>query len=413
VTSAQASQKQFPRICCEEPFRIFFPLGLACGLLGLVLWPLFLWGGLAIYPGLMHARIMIEGFMGAFIIGFLGTAGPRLLTARHFTALEVGSLLALYLAGIAAHITGRLAAGDTLFAAAIVMLAITLGRRFVARGELPPPNFVLVGFGLLNGIAGAAMVAWASRYPSWPWLYPLGILALSQGFVLLPVLGVGVFLFPRFLGVPFGEELADLRSPTPGWKRKASIAVITAVAIIGSFAVESVGLIRLGGGIRFLAAFLYTALQMPAVLRFRRAPFLGQCIRAAVWSLLLGLLWPVFLPAYRVTGLHIIFIGGFMLTVLTVATRVMLGHSGQVHLCQRPLSFMITASILLMIGMLTRIGADFMPGTEGRNIHLIYAAILCIGAGLVWGVRLIPRVFNSDTADEVPPPVPGEAKDRP
>jgi uncharacterized protein involved in response to NO len=89
-----------------------------------------------------------------------------------------------------------------------------------------------------------------------------------------------------------------------------------------------------------------------------------------------------------------------MLTVFAVATRVILGHSGQAHFCAKPLSFMIIASILLVIGMLTRVGADFMPRVDGRNVHLIYAAILCIGAAVVWGVRLIPRIFIADTEED-------------
>jgi uncharacterized protein involved in response to NO len=400
MTSARASQKRFPAMCCEEPFRIFFPVGLACGLVGLVLWPLFLWSAVTVYPGLMHARIMIEGFMGAFIIGFLGTAGPRLLCARHFTPVEVGSLLALHTGSVVAHLTGHLAVGDALFIVVIVLLAIALGRRLSSRGELPPPTFVLVGFGLLNGFAGAAMAACAMQFPNLPSNYLFGVLALSQGFVLLPVLGVGSFLFPRFIGVPHDDDSADSRIPTPGWKRRACIAMVTAVVITGSFAVESAGFVRAGGVSRFVAVLLYASMQMPAVLKVGRAPFLGQCIRLANWTLLIGLLWPVVLPTHRAAGLHVVFIGGFMLIVFAVATRVILGHSGQVHLCEKPLSFMVIASILLIIGMLTRISADFMPQVDGRNVHLVYAAILCIGAAVIWGVRLIPRVFIPDTEDD-------------
>ncbi|HET6406863.1 MAG TPA: NnrS family protein, partial [Chthoniobacteraceae bacterium] len=89
MTTAHSSQKRFAAMCCEEPFRVFFPLGLAYGLVGLILWPLFIWGVILQYPGLMHARVMVEGFMGAFIIGFLGTAGPRLLGANPFNGAEL------------------------------------------------------------------------------------------------------------------------------------------------------------------------------------------------------------------------------------------------------------------------------------------------------------------------------------
>ncbi|HET6408039.1 MAG TPA: NnrS family protein, partial [Chthoniobacteraceae bacterium] len=302
--------------------------------------------------------------------------------------------LLLHIGGTGAHLGGHLSIGDALFAAAISLLVFFLGRRFAARDELPPPAFVLVGFGLLNGVAGAATLAWVSHFPSWPWLYAVGSLMLYQGFVTLPILGVGTFLFPRFIGVP-GPSVEASR-----WKFKASIAALTAVLIIGSFFAEALGHLRAAGAIRFSVAFLYAVTQMPVVLKLGRAPLIGQCIRVAVWTLLLGLLWPVFLPGYRVTGLHVVFIGGFMLIVFAVATRVILSHSGQVHLSRRPLSYLIIASILLLLGMLTRVGADFMPLAEGRNVHLIYAAILCIGAGLAWGVRVMPRVLVPDLAEE-------------
>ncbi len=399
MTIADVKLKR-PRLfamCCDEPFRLFFPLGLVSGIVGLALWPLHLWGALAIYPGVMHARLMIEGFMGAIIIGFLGTAGPRLLSAARFTARELGTLVALHLANVAAHLAARPALGDALFCAELIALAVVLGRRFLARGDLPPPNFVLVGGGLPCGIAGAAIVAITSALGEGPRLYAFGMLALSQGFALLPILGVGVFLFPRFLGVPFGSELAELRLPTPGWTRKALLAASVAVAVIASFAVEAAGFLRLAGALRFIAAADYVATQMPSVLKFGRAPLLGQCIRASVWMLLLGLLWPVLLPAYRVAGLHLVFIGGFMLTIFAVGTRVMLGHSGQLHLCKKPLPFLIAACVLLLIGLGARIGADFMPSVVGRERHLIWAALLCIAAALVWGIRLIPRVFIPDS----------------
>ncbi|MEO8350643.1 MAG: NnrS family protein [Chthoniobacteraceae bacterium] len=398
-TANHSPAPSFWAMCCAEPFRVFFPLGLLAGIAGLSLWPMFFWGVLRTYPALVHSRLMIEGFMAAFILGFLGTAGPRLLSARHFSGTELGSALTLYLATLGAHLSGRLWLGDALFLALLLTFVTIFSKRFVARGELPPPNFVLVGCGMLSAIVGTALVLIAISRGDAPRTYLLGTLLLEQGFVLLPLLGVGVFLFPRFLGVPFGGELEELRKWTPWWKRKALLAAGAATVIAASFVIESSGFLRLGGVLRFLAAALYIATQMPSVLTFRRAPFAGQCIRAAVWLLLAGLLWPVFLPAFRVAGLHLVFIGGFMLTAFTVATRVILGHSGQAHLFSRRLPFLVTTSVLLVAGMATRVGADFMPGAA-RNVHLIYAALLCMAAAIVWAIRLVPRVVIPDADDE-------------
>ena len=59
-----------------EPYRLFFLSGILFSIAGVLLWPLFYQGKLAFYPGVSHARVMIAGFGGAFVVGFLGTAGP-------------------------------------------------------------------------------------------------------------------------------------------------------------------------------------------------------------------------------------------------------------------------------------------------------------------------------------------------
>ena len=73
----------------QEPFRIFFPIGVAVALLGVALWPLFHWQIINFYPGFIHARLMSVGFFGAFIIGFLTTAVPRFLSAPKLKDKEV------------------------------------------------------------------------------------------------------------------------------------------------------------------------------------------------------------------------------------------------------------------------------------------------------------------------------------
>src|SRR4051812_2930681 len=54
-----------------------------------------------------------------------------------------------------------------------------------------------------------------------------------------------------------------------------------------------------------------------------------------------------------------------------------------------PLPFLIASAVLLLIGLLARVAADFMPTVVGRNHHLLWAALLCILAALVWGIRLV------------------------
>ena len=92
----ETTRRSFSQIC-QEPFRIFFPTGAILGLVGVSLWVLYYLGANVPYPNVAHARLMIEGMMASFIFGFLGTAGPRLTSAPHFSLKEVFGWFLLFI----------------------------------------------------------------------------------------------------------------------------------------------------------------------------------------------------------------------------------------------------------------------------------------------------------------------------
>ena len=94
---------KFAPLFYNEPFRVFFPTGLLLGIIGVALWPAYYFGIIATYPSISHARLMIEGFMASFIIGFLGTAGPRITSTSPFSRTEVLVLLTLNLLAAGLH----------------------------------------------------------------------------------------------------------------------------------------------------------------------------------------------------------------------------------------------------------------------------------------------------------------------
>src|SRR6266571_3757319 len=92
----------------RETFRIFFPTGVLAGVAGVALWPLHFTNVLEFYPGLGHARIMACGLFGAFILGFLGTAMPRMLSAKPLHALQVLPLVAVHAAMVVAFACSKI-----------------------------------------------------------------------------------------------------------------------------------------------------------------------------------------------------------------------------------------------------------------------------------------------------------------
>ncbi|HKK17634.1 MAG TPA: NnrS family protein, partial [Opitutales bacterium] len=118
-------------------------------------------------------------------------------------------------------------------------------------------------------------------------------------------------------------------------------------------------------------------------------------LRIALAAIPLGYLAMAGLPARHVTLIHIVFIGGFTLLTFTVATRVVLGHSGQSEKFVRPLKSIVLMAGLFVLAMATRVAADWMP--EVRMTHYAYASFAWTAAAVVWAVCILPGVKRADT----------------
>ena len=388
-----STRQNFCKIAATEPFRIFFPVGLLLGAVGVALWPLFVWHAINFYPRDAHLRLMIEGLMGSFIIGFLGTAGPRLLDARPFAAAETFGLVTLQILNAGLHLTQHRNLGDAVFLVTLILFLSFVGGRARTRQDLPPPNFVLVVLGFVNAILGIIFIFAARRVMNGVFLDQLGSLMLNEGFVLFPILGVGAFFFPKLLGGAKPEP-ADLNIAIALWKKRALVALVTGIVIWISFVLEALQWTRGSAVLRGSAALLYFAFQGHFFEKPSGPPFLAHCFRFGAMLLVFALFFPAILPAYRVANMHLTFIGGFTIILFTVSTRVILGHSGHAHLFQKRLRFLIAALVLLVVAMLARVGADFV--LPARDSHLVYAALIWLMAAAVWAWALAPKLLISD-----------------
>ena len=142
--------------------------------------------------------------------------------------------------------------------------------------------------------------------------------------------------------------------------------------------------------LRMGAILVYVALRTPR----RGRSFLGDCMRAGLAAIVIGLAVEALWPQYRIGALHILFISGFSFIVLTVSIRVIFGHSGNAHLFEKPLPFFIVAGLLIFLAMISRYVADIAPAA--RTIHLVAAALFWIGAMLIWMVKVLPKVTMPD-----------------
>ena len=374
-----------------EPYRLFFLSGILFSIAGVLLWPLFYQGKLAFYPGVSHARVMTESFGGAFVIGFLGTAGPRILSAPRLKPCELAAFFLLHLAGGICHLLGMNAWGDGLFLALLTGFSLSLAVRLVFfRMDLPPPPLLLAGTGILCGLTGTLL--WCN--PRWmvtPEIYRLAGLLLYQGFLLGPVMGVGIFLFPRLMGNSFGE-------PAPGaatrksWRHMA----VAAVSLVASFGVEI--WLNESAGIALRAAAFVFAISHVRWIGKAGIGTLANALR--IWCIplaLAGVVAPAFLYSRHIALDHLLFIGGFGLVCLIAGSRVLFGHSGAVERFANRSWIARVIVFAAVLAALTRASADFMPRI--MLSHYQYAAWSWAGAAALWALWHARRFFKKDSDD--------------
>jgi uncharacterized protein involved in response to NO len=382
-----------------DPYRIFFPLGIVLGTAGVSIWPLYYYGLTPGYSGRAHAFVQTDGFLFAFIAGFLLTAVPR------FTGTEAPSrgvqyaLAAMVGLCAAAFEFESFVAGHTIFLIQQFFLLTLIIGRFRQRQQEPPPTFPLVGMGLLSGTVAAlinAGIAWNVIGPFWD---PLGKRLMTEGMVMLLVLGIGGFLGPRLLGF---AQLPQFVKGEPLNKPGTNKTFLYAIAGVCIF-LSLIGEYGFGmSGMAFVRAGVVSVVILSTLHPWKRPAVpstLARCVWAAHWFVILAVWVVAAVPRYRIDFLHILFIGGFTLLILAVGTRVTLSHGGHALTQERkswPLRIGISTGFVAMVA---RLGAPFAGFTYFG--HLAWAAILWIAGMLVWGGYVL-RLIRSRPVPQLP-----------
>jgi uncharacterized protein involved in response to NO len=318
---------------------------------------------------------------------------PRMLSVQALRPFEVMPLLALHLVTVIAYASGCMRVGNALFLLLALGFAAVMCWRLPQRKDMPPPGFVLPMLGLVCVSFGAAFALFETEETS-VFTINLQRLLTCQGFVLLPILGIGPFILPRFYGLSSSHDMPDSRAPNKRWWSKAFFAAATGAAILFSFAIEAAGSYRLAYAVRFAVTLAYILMEMPVKSGPHPANIFGLGIRIALIGILAGFLTIAFFPAYRVGLLHLTLIGGFAVITFIVATRVLFGHSGNLPLLKKRNRWFSISMGLMLFGMATRISGDFWPKIMAS--HYIYGAIIWIAAVALWAFYALPKALMED-----------------
>jgi uncharacterized protein involved in response to NO len=339
-------------------------------------------GKMAQYPGSSHSLVMIGGFLTCFAAGFLMTAIPRFTGAGPAKSAE---LLIVIFAQISIPFSmlffgqGMVPAlGPLVTLVTVVVFAI---RRFAQRKNPPPPSFLFLGIGLASGLIGLALLVLGNWGLAPVTAQSLGRLLFFQCFMLSLVVGVGGRLIPALLG---GGGLG-------AFSRRISYQAL-AGAFVLSYLIEwslhaTGGKLLRAALVSLIAVVVWQIHKLPGV-----RSYLAYGIWVGGWLLITGLWGAALLPAYSIHFMHLLYIGGFGLMTLMIATRVVLAHGGYSLSLESRLPALPWIIGLTVFAAVTRLVAGLIPAAY--ETHLIYAAAVWIFGVAVWLVELGRRAVK-------------------
>lgn len=373
----------------REPFRLFFPLGVLLGWLGVGHWLLYVAGVTQTISCVFHGLVQVEAFLMAFAVGFLLTAIPRRTATAPPSTLELAlAALALVATALAATVE-RWALANLAYGGLFLLLLHFAGRRFLARGagRRPPASFVLIPLGALHGLAGAGLIVASATAQAAPWAMSLGRLFVEQGVFLCFAVGVGSLVLPLMAGVPPPPDLGTTRIETVKALTYAALGLAVAVSLV----LEHAGWIRAGPCLR--AVVVAAGFAGGGAWRAPRTPGLHRRLAwLAVWMMPLGLTLSGLWPDYRVPALHILFIGGFSLLVFGVATHVALAHLGLEALALGRPPAVMALGVAFGVALLARVAADW---SDSYFAHLGWAAAAWLAGSAAWLAFLGGRLLRT------------------
>jgi uncharacterized protein involved in response to NO len=375
------------RLPVPDPYRLLFPLGVLYAILAALVWPLYAAGWIP-YPATLHWTLMVQGFLHCFVLGFLLTAMPAFLHADKAKAWEVAVVVgAMVLFGVFAF-AGVVVAAEAAYLITLVVVVQAGIRRLPRRRGDPAEEFLFVVLGFAFAAAGA--VIGMGMGAGW-WEEPAPRFALhlfTRGMMISIVLGLGGLLVPTFSAMREPLVIPGVARPGQRGPRRALYIPLAAV-LIAAMVVEALGRPDEAAWLRVVPATVMGLLVWKLFRLPGRRDALSWSIWSAGWFVLLGLWTAAVVPARAILGYHIVFLGGFGLLILGIATRVVVSHgSHPVDDEKRVLRRGVVVAVALALS--ARIGAEFAPAS--MNLHYALSGLLWIVGWVLWGTGAMPRI---------------------
>ncbi len=389
----------------REGFRLFFPMAAIHAALWPLLWVIVFNFNLpfasSIAPGLWHMHEMIIGTFGAALIGFITTSVPEWTDTKR---LQGNALLALAALWAAARVFGLIgvtaldalsAVCDILWLGALVayLVSISIEKRstrlsaFVFWITALLLTEIVTRYAFLDIATHADLAQRAARLSGFVFL---GILGIALARVTVPV--TNLVLDPS-------EETSPFR-PHPG-------RLNLAPGLVGLLVLaEALGLSDATTGYLFVAAgaaFMDRVAEAfigKKIIRAEILALVGSSAFAGLGLILIGIA-QLGAPISDYAGLHLAFMGGLGLGVLSIFAIAGLRHTGRALGLVRQTRF---AMLLLVAATLLRVVPEIwptalLPSPPYYAVSLVWAAAFLLWLKVYWPFfRELPRT-NASSAE--------------
>lgn len=365
-----ALKNKFP---LSDPYRMFFPLGLLGGLVGLSLWLLFQARLINFYPRYHHGHLMFLVMLWSFVCGFLMTAIPKMtgsFPTQKFEAWITGTLIVVQASVVLLHQT-KVSAFVFLFQ--ILFLMYFVLRRFLVKKIIPFEGFYFVPFAFAQALTGTLYFIF-SEAPNTTLFYNF----VGKAFIMNLIVGVGSRLVPVISKAP-NALMPDVQT-----KAQNQIMVLSlAVGLNLGMLLESLSYLpTLGVGLQFLCVVIISI----KFFKIFKKPLMFSVLGVGLKSGIL-FLWTYYILKlvgdYSVAAEHFLYIGVFLLITLMVASRVMLAHGGHSMTYEMNSKRLGLVVGLFWIGVVLR----FLAGAQFDSVLLTVSVLSVMTAILLWGQK--------------------------
>lgn len=375
-----------------NPYRVFFPVGLLFGIMGVGFWVFWSVGWRIPQVALVHAAFQSQGFLTSFVIGFLMTAFPRFTGTWPATKYEISMMSSGAVSFFLSVLYRHWILAEVSYLLLIVTLISFAARRVPHRNKELPPSFLLMGFGFLHALIGPVLILASNFGTKYFAIFSIGRQMSQLGFLLCMVLGVTGKLAPFLLGYIDDPEQDSEKNP---WfrERKNQVLIHGAAGafLFLSFWVDGLSP-KWGAGLRAVVVTLHLLFFARIARPLRKKTTLMFFFHLSCWMLPLGL-WLAFLwPHFRIAALHVIFVGGFSLMIFSFGMLIVFSHSAKAALINTRLRPMKFIGVFVLGAVLLRFAAELVSARYLTLIH--YSSGLWVVAALVWGVFVIPKMLG-------------------